>query len=199
MRFLAFSLAIAIAICTGISAPAFAQTASSAIPTCASGDPVVWVNTNTKKYHMQGDSYYGKTKQGKYLCKSAADAAGDKAAKMSSFKSSGATTGTNMNTGTMRAPMSGASPGTNMNTQSAPSSGAAPGTNMNPESAPSPVPSGKMRHKHHHTSSGATEGTNMNTDDSSPSPLPSGTTGHKRHHRHSASPSPDMAPSPAAT
>ena len=187
MRLLLFAAAFAVAICTGISAPAFAQTSSSAMPTCASGDPVVWVNTNTKKYHMQGDSYYGKTKQGKYLCKSAADSAGDKQAKMSSAKASGATTGTNMNTGTSRAPMS---------------SGAAPGTNMNPESAPSPAPSATMgHHKHHHTSSGATEGTNMNTEDSSPSPVPSGMTGHKHHHHHkaSASPSPDMMPSPAAT
>ena len=185
MRLLLFS--IVIAICTGLSAPALAQqTSSSAMPACASGDPVVWVNTNTKKYHLQGDVYYGKTKQGKYLCKSAADAAGDKAAKMSSSKASGASAGTNMNTGNQRAPMS---------------SGAAPGTNMNPESAPSPVPSATMGHKRHHTTSGATSGTNMNTDESSPSPVPSGTTGHHHHHHHKsgASPSPDVVPSPAAT
>jgi hypothetical protein len=71
-----FLLSLVVAACLTASTPAFAQQAMSAaaMPTCASGDPVVWVNTSTKKYHMQGDAYYGKTKHGKYLCKSAADA-----------------------------------------------------------------------------------------------------------------------------
>jgi hypothetical protein len=56
--------------------PAFAQAAAPAAPACASGDPVVWENSSSKVYHMQGDSYYGKTKKGAYACKSTADAAG---------------------------------------------------------------------------------------------------------------------------
>ena len=40
------------------------------------GDDVVWVNMNTKSYHEPSDPYYGRTKNGKYMCKAAADAAG---------------------------------------------------------------------------------------------------------------------------
>lgn len=54
--------------------PAIAQT--GAMPTCAAGDPVVWENSKSKAYHLQGDSYFGKTKHGSYACKSAADSAG---------------------------------------------------------------------------------------------------------------------------
>lgn len=50
--------------------------ADSAMPTCAAGDPVVWVNTKSKVYHLQGDPYFGKTKDGKYACTSAATAMG---------------------------------------------------------------------------------------------------------------------------
>jgi hypothetical protein len=39
--------------------------------------PVVWVNLKTKAYHEKGDPYYGRTKNGQYICKAAADAAGD--------------------------------------------------------------------------------------------------------------------------
>jgi hypothetical protein len=60
------------------SAPALAQS-SSTKPTCAAGDPVVWVNSSSKVYHEQGDQYYGNTKHGKYACKSAAEAAGNHA------------------------------------------------------------------------------------------------------------------------
>lgn len=42
---------------------------------CSSSD-VVWVNLKSKSYHESGDPYYGRTKNGKYMCKAAADAAG---------------------------------------------------------------------------------------------------------------------------
>lgn len=61
--------------------PAPAASGAPAAVSCAAGDPVVWVNLGTKVYHLPGSSYYGKTKQGKYLCKSDADKAGDRAAK----------------------------------------------------------------------------------------------------------------------
>jgi hypothetical protein len=69
---LSFTFAFALA------GAAFAQSASSTstMPSCAAGDPVVWVNTSSKVYHMQGSKYYGKTKAGKYACKSDADSSG---------------------------------------------------------------------------------------------------------------------------
>ncbi len=48
---------------------------------CATGDPVVWVNTETKVYHLPGSSFYGKTKHGKYACQSDATKLGAHAAK----------------------------------------------------------------------------------------------------------------------
>jgi hypothetical protein len=41
---------------------------------------MVWVNTETKVYH-KGGRWYGKTKQGKFMSESEAQAAGFKAAK----------------------------------------------------------------------------------------------------------------------
>ena len=35
-------------------------------------DPVVWANLNTKALHPAGDQYYGKTKEGAYMCQSVA-------------------------------------------------------------------------------------------------------------------------------
>ena len=41
------------------------------------GDVVVWVNPRSKAYHLQGDSYFGRTKRGRFACRKAADAEGD--------------------------------------------------------------------------------------------------------------------------
>ena len=42
---------------------------------CGAVKPV-WVNTKSGTYHEPGDPYYGHTKQGKYMCPSAARSAG---------------------------------------------------------------------------------------------------------------------------
>ena len=45
------------------------------------GDTVVWVNlSGSKAYHVSGDKYYGKTKQGAYMCQKEADQSGYHAA-----------------------------------------------------------------------------------------------------------------------
>lgn len=74
----AFALPIAADASHHKTAPEMTSTA--AMPTCAAGDPVVWINTKSNVYHAQGDRYFGKTKNGKYACTSAAVAAGAKAA-----------------------------------------------------------------------------------------------------------------------
>lgn len=53
------------------------------MPSCSASDPVVWVNTKSNVFHVRGDKYFGTTKHGKYLCQSAAVAAGARAAKHS--------------------------------------------------------------------------------------------------------------------
>ena len=52
--------------------------ASGGAPAAGGGPGMVWVNSSTKVYHCPTDRYYGKTKNGKYLTESAAQAEGDK-------------------------------------------------------------------------------------------------------------------------
>ncbi len=39
-------------------------------------DSVVWVNTRSGIYHLPGMRWYGRTAQGEYMCRAAADKAG---------------------------------------------------------------------------------------------------------------------------
>jgi len=41
-------------------------------------DEVVWLNTNTGIYQEKGMRWYGRTKQGAFVCRREADAAGDR-------------------------------------------------------------------------------------------------------------------------
>jgi len=53
----------------------------TAAPSGKPGPGMVWVNTETKVYHRDGDPWYGKTKHGKYMTESEATQAGYRAAK----------------------------------------------------------------------------------------------------------------------
>ncbi|HXK09827.1 MAG TPA: helix-hairpin-helix domain-containing protein [Vicinamibacteria bacterium] len=72
---------------TSPAAPAAAPAATAAKATAAApaqpppAKGMVWVNTETKVYHREGDRYYGNTKHGKYMTEADAIAAGFRAAK----------------------------------------------------------------------------------------------------------------------
>lgn len=42
-------------------------------------DTVVWLNTRSGIYHFQGERWYGRTKDGAYICRKDADRMGDRA------------------------------------------------------------------------------------------------------------------------
>jgi hypothetical protein len=52
-----------------------------AAPAGGGGNGKVWVNTKSGVYHRQGDKWYGKTKEGKYMTEDEAIKAGFRADK----------------------------------------------------------------------------------------------------------------------
>jgi DNA uptake protein ComE-like DNA-binding protein len=56
-------------------------TPAASAPAGSPGPGMVWVNTDTKAYHREGDRWYGKTKHGQYMTEQQAIQSGARAAK----------------------------------------------------------------------------------------------------------------------
>jgi hypothetical protein len=86
---------VTVSTSSGANGPAVSQPSSeprsSSQPTTSASSPsaanqqggpgMVWVNPRTKVFHRQGDRWYGKTKNGKYMTEADAVAAGYRASK----------------------------------------------------------------------------------------------------------------------
>jgi hypothetical protein len=84
MRHLRIALAV-LFMALGLFQPAFADAvkfdnAQSAQRHCPN-DVVVWVNLKSGIYHFKGERWYGRTKDGAYVCQQEADNEGDRATK----------------------------------------------------------------------------------------------------------------------
>jgi hypothetical protein len=73
-----FVLSVSAAMWPGASDARNAYTPDTPAPsaqTCAR-DTLVWVNTKSGIYHLPGMRWYGRTQEGEYMCKKAAEQAG---------------------------------------------------------------------------------------------------------------------------
>jgi len=71
---------------TSAPPPASPAPASSVEPRTAPAAGMVWVNTATKVFHRQGDPWYGRTKEGKFMTEADAVKAGYRASKQGAAK-----------------------------------------------------------------------------------------------------------------
>jgi hypothetical protein len=69
----------ALAVAVASERPPHFDSESAAGERCPK-DTIVWLNTNTGIYHRLSVRRYGRTHRGGYVCKSEADAAGDREA-----------------------------------------------------------------------------------------------------------------------
>ncbi len=77
MRRLPIAVALSVISWLPASARHKQYAAVPAAITCP-GDRVVWVNLPTHIYHLQGERWYGRTKDGQFECEKSAKAEGDR-------------------------------------------------------------------------------------------------------------------------
>jgi hypothetical protein len=66
-------------VCTNPYGPWLNRLPPQAEPLCLF-DPVVWVDTKSRVYHVAGSRSYGHTRHGAYMCEAEAKSAGNRAA-----------------------------------------------------------------------------------------------------------------------
>lgn len=66
-------------VCTNPYGPWLNRLPPQAEPPCLF-DPVVWVDTKSRVYHVAGSRSYGHTRHGAYMCEAEAKSAGNRAA-----------------------------------------------------------------------------------------------------------------------
>lgn len=72
--------AIALCVAVPLSSPCASHKAYGPVTSTAAcpGDRQVWINTRTGNYHLEGERWFGRTKQGQFECEKAAKAKRDR-------------------------------------------------------------------------------------------------------------------------